>query len=435
MPKPPKSNPSYRLHKRSGQAVVTLDGRDFYLGAHGSPQSRAEYDRLIGEWLTNGRRLLTGKNGSAGLCVNELSRRYLLHAESYYRKPSGKPTSQINTLIQALRPLRTLYGKSLASDFRPLALKSVRELMVQRMDWSRDYVNRQVGRIKAMYKWGVENELVEVEVYQALATVRGLAKGRCAARETDKVKPVHQSYIDAVEPFVSRQVWAMIRLQLLTGMRPGEVIIMRSGDIDTQGEVWEYRPAEHKTEHHGHKREIKIGPEAQAIVKGYLKPELMTYLFSPAEAAAEHRQRRHDHRQTSLGCGNRPGTNRKAHPKRVPSDRYELASYRRAIIRACDQGFPPPDHLQPSVDAQGRRESKRAFEARLTDQEKTELYAWQKAHRWYPQQLRHNAGTEFRRRYGVDVTRALLGHQSPVVTEIYAEIDQAKAEEAMKKSG
>jgi hypothetical protein len=41
--------PSYRLHKPSGQAVVTLDSRDFYLGKYGSPESRAEYDRLISE--------------------------------------------------------------------------------------------------------------------------------------------------------------------------------------------------------------------------------------------------------------------------------------------------------------------------------------------------------------------------------------------------
>ena len=35
-------NPSYRLHKPSGQAVVTLNGRDYYLGKHGTAESRAE---------------------------------------------------------------------------------------------------------------------------------------------------------------------------------------------------------------------------------------------------------------------------------------------------------------------------------------------------------------------------------------------------------
>jgi len=49
--------PQYRPHKPSGQAVVTLDGRDVYLGKHGSPAGLAEYDRRVAEWLVNGRRL------------------------------------------------------------------------------------------------------------------------------------------------------------------------------------------------------------------------------------------------------------------------------------------------------------------------------------------------------------------------------------------
>ena len=34
--------PSYRLHKPTGQAVVTLSGRDIYLGKYGSIESKAE---------------------------------------------------------------------------------------------------------------------------------------------------------------------------------------------------------------------------------------------------------------------------------------------------------------------------------------------------------------------------------------------------------
>jgi hypothetical protein len=52
--RPPKI-PSYRLHKPTGQPVVRLDGRDFYLGKHGSEASQESYRRLIAEWLTNGR--------------------------------------------------------------------------------------------------------------------------------------------------------------------------------------------------------------------------------------------------------------------------------------------------------------------------------------------------------------------------------------------
>jgi hypothetical protein len=49
--------PSYRLHKPSGQAVVTLSGKDFYLGPWKSAASREAYDRLLAEWISNGRRL------------------------------------------------------------------------------------------------------------------------------------------------------------------------------------------------------------------------------------------------------------------------------------------------------------------------------------------------------------------------------------------
>lgn len=122
MPKPPYSTPCYRLHKPSGRAVVTLNGCDCYLGPHGSPQSHAEYERLMGEWFENGRRLPTGKNGPTSLSINELILRYLQYADGYYRKPSGKPTSEIVTLKQALKPLRTVYGHTRASDFGPLAL-------------------------------------------------------------------------------------------------------------------------------------------------------------------------------------------------------------------------------------------------------------------------------------------------------------------------
>lgn len=49
--------PQYRRHKASGKAVVTLGGRDFYLGTYGSAESRKAYERLLGEYLAAGRAL------------------------------------------------------------------------------------------------------------------------------------------------------------------------------------------------------------------------------------------------------------------------------------------------------------------------------------------------------------------------------------------
>src|SRR5687767_11996289 len=48
--------PSYRRHKQSGQAIVTLSRKDHLLGTYGTKESRTSYDKLISEWVANGRR-------------------------------------------------------------------------------------------------------------------------------------------------------------------------------------------------------------------------------------------------------------------------------------------------------------------------------------------------------------------------------------------
>jgi uncharacterized protein HemY len=46
---------------------------------------------------------------------------------------------------------------------------------------------------------------------------------------------------------------------------------------------------------------------------------------------------------------------------------------------------------------------------------------------WHPHQLRHSCGTRIRREHGLDVAQVLLGHRSASITEVYAEVDRAKA--------
>ncbi|MCH8840659.1 MAG: hypothetical protein IH831_08305 [Planctomycetes bacterium] len=92
MPKLSNSVPKYRKHRASGQAVVTLNGRDIYLGPHGTKASKREYDRLTSEWLANGRGLSTGQAND--LTVAELLLRYWEYPQGYYRK-NGEQTSEV----------------------------------------------------------------------------------------------------------------------------------------------------------------------------------------------------------------------------------------------------------------------------------------------------------------------------------------------------
>ena len=181
MPKLTRKFPSYRLHKPSGRAVVTIAGKVVYLGKFGSPESRAEYtQRVMAEWTdASSPRNASAPDAGPSLAVSELMVAYWRHVEAYYVK-DGMPTSEVETIRYALRPLRKLYGTTPAAEFGPAALKTVRQAMIEQ-GWCRGYINKQVIRVRRMFAWGVENELVPVAVHQALATVAGLARGRSAA--------------------------------------------------------------------------------------------------------------------------------------------------------------------------------------------------------------------------------------------------------------
>lgn len=136
MPRLPRNKlPSYRLHKARGLAVVTLGGKDFYLGAYGSKVSRLEYDRIVSEWISNGRNFATAvADNEHQITVTEVIAAYWGHAQAYYVK-DNRPTSEQWWIRLAMRPLRRLYGTIPASGFGPLALKTVRQAMIEQGAW------------------------------------------------------------------------------------------------------------------------------------------------------------------------------------------------------------------------------------------------------------------------------------------------------------
>jgi integrase len=403
--------PSYRVHKQSGQAIVTLCGKDHLLGTHGSAASREKYDRLIAEWIAGGRQSIG--HAAEPTPVSEVIAAYWEHADKYYRHPDGTPTGESDSIRKALGPLRQLYGSTAASAFGPLALKAVREEMV-RKGWCRTYVNSQIGRTRRMFKWAAENELVPPSVFHGLAAVSGLKVGRTEAPEAKPIRPVAEDRVEAVLPQLSRQVAAMVRLQLLTGMRPGEVCKMRGIDLDMTGAPWLYCPAGHKTAHHGHHRTIYFGPQAQEVLKPFLKTDVEAHLFSPADAVAEHNAARHAKRKTPMSCGNRPDIRRRSKHLQRMGFRYTVGTYDQAIMRACDRAFPPPESI-------------------LDDTVK--LAAWREEHRWHPNQLRHTAATKLRRNYGLEAAQVILGHRTLTVTQVYAEKNVDLARQVVGEAG
>ena len=416
--------PSYRRHKPTNQAVVTINGQDIYLGKWNTGASKAEYDRLIAEFLANGRRLPDSNDRT----VVELLAAYTRFARSYYVK-NGKPTRQYGLIVETARSVKRLYGRHLAKDFGPLALQSIQGQMIQ-ADLSRRTINDHVARIKRMFKWAVAQELIPATSLHALQAVPGLRKGRSEARETAPVLPVDDATVQATIPHLQAVVADMVRFQRVTGCRPQDVCNLRPLDVDMSGDVWLYRPGTHKAEHHDRERIIPIGPKGQDILRPHLLREKETHCFRPVDSEKKRRDAQHDNRKTPLSCGNRPGTNRKRKPKRTAGEQYTTESYRRAIHRACDLAFKAPEPLCRRDD-----ESVRKWQERLTDKQRAELDQWQSDHRWSPNRLRHSAGTEIRKRFGLEAAQVVLGHASANVTQVYAERDLQKAVEIMREVG
>jgi integrase len=417
--------PSYRLHKPTNQAIVVLRGRTFYLGRFGSIESHDEYNRIISEWLPANpaaQRPQLTLRAQSDLRVCELILAYFSHVESYYVK-DDKPTSQVHIVRQAIKPVRAIYGHTPAKEFGPLALKACRAKMIA-SGLSRTTINSLVTRIRQMFRWGVEQELIPASVHQALTAVPGLKKGRTSAREHPPVAPVPEARVEKTLKFLHPTLAAMVRFQELTGARPGEVISIRTCDLNTSGRIWEFVPASHKSEHHGQQRVVFIGPKAQALLKPWLKPEQEAFLFSPAEAESARKAALRAKRKSPLWPSHAAfqAEKRTPCPRRSPSDRYSVASYRRAIARACDLAFPHPVLSKIAPED-------------LTDVQRAELQAWRKVNRWHPHRLRHSAGTRIRLRFGLEAAQAVLGHSKLGTTQVYAERNFDAARDVMQAIG
>ncbi len=430
-----KLTPSYLKHKQSGRArAVWTDAlglRQYRMlpGPYGSTESRTAFAQLELE-LAASPSLTTG--GDAAVSVNELMLAFLEHADQHYRGPDGNPTDEIRHIETAIHTARELYGETPAAEFGPLRLKAVRQKFIE-LGWCRKTVNARVERIRRAFRWGVAEELVSSAVHQALVAVEGLRRGRTQARESEPVGPVDDAVVDATLAHLNRHVRGLVEFQRLVGCRPTEACTLRRCDFDMSGAVWLYKPAHHKTEWKGKNRIIAIGPKAQELLKEFFTPNLEDYLFSPARAVEEFIAERATKRKTPRYPSHTIRNTQKrvgAKRKRPPADRYNRLAYLTAITRACDRTFPPPAPLAPR-----KGESVVKWWKRLTEEERDEVRAWRREHRWHPNQLRHSHATKVRKLFSLEHAGASLGHSKMSATEVYAERDGQLAVEVAKAIG
>jgi integrase len=290
-----KRIPVYSLHKASGQAKVRIDGRDHYLGPHGSPESHARYDALVAELLE--------KRSHGGACgptktLTALLALWWAECKRRYGRRGKGPFGNAVCWRPTIRLLRESCGSEPAESLGPKRLREIIEDEAAQRDWSLRYCRDVLSRVRAIYKWACSEELIDVRSYDRLRTIE-LRHGR----QSTPLGPVDDETIERTLPLLRPRIRAMVMLQRLTGMRPSELVSMRVSEVDRAGDVWVYRPASHKTRHRGKQRKIFIGPQGQAVLAPHLL-KAMDFVFPAA------------------GRGGAP---------------YTSDSYRRAIQRTCQR--------------------------------------------------------------------------------------------------
>jgi hypothetical protein len=183
--------PKYRHHKGTGQALVQIKGHRHYLGKWNTQASKERYAAFVAELAVSPAVVVVPSAKAAAITVVELVAAYLDFAQGYYQK-NGQPTRTLDGIKRAIRVTKDAYGREPVADFTPLQLLAI-QTQLATATHTRSYVNKQVGIICRMFKWGVSRGLVPPHVHTALSTVEGLRMGRTIAKEPKRILPVEDT--------------------------------------------------------------------------------------------------------------------------------------------------------------------------------------------------------------------------------------------------
>jgi integrase len=423
-------------HKRAGLAYVTLGGRQRYLGRwdpitdRPTKAAQSKFHKLMGEHLA-----AAGAGDGTEHCetIAEMCAAFVAFAHAKYNG-----SSQMDLVRSAIQCLLVGYAADPPGAFNTLQLLACRQRLLGR-DLNRHVINRTIRQIKRIFRWAGTYQRIDPMISHRLECVEGLSWGE-GGRESVERMPALWPQVQAVEDLVARQVWAMIQLQWVTGMRSQNVCEISTGRIEMgDKDVWFYTPVSDKARRRrkrGEKLVIALGPRAQEILGPWLRFDVNEFLFSPAEAEAEHRDRRRAHRKTPLWPSHlaRYGRQRRRRSLQAPGDCYTSGTYRRAIRRACEQLYPLPATL-----ARRKGEKPTAWRTRLAGSEAgaEDLDAFIQRFWWTPHQLRHafatRAGDVFDGE--LDTVAAALGHKHVDTTLLYAHLNKNKAAKVARRIG
>lgn len=193
----PKAKAPARRYHISGQSVVNIDGRDYYLGRHDSPESIARYAVLIGIYQKHDLQMpddfdvksidelvgmlvgriasetVVSQQANLPILVKHLTSLYREHVNGkYHNSPQDRQRHErICDILDAL------FGDLPANEFGPLKLNQIRDVFIKRglrpntddgdkrmkKLPSRRYVNWLVQKVVKVFVHALSKELISPE--------------------------------------------------------------------------------------------------------------------------------------------------------------------------------------------------------------------------------------------------------------------------------
>lgn len=397
MPRPHSTIPPY-LHHASGQArtrVRLADGRtrDLYLGRYDSPESREEYRRVVALVAQNGG--VYPAAATAGVTLAEALVGYVREADGFYRDADGNPTRGLEDVRRFARLLRVHADVTIpAVEFTPARLKGVQQGLAAK--YVRIQVNKFMVQARRFARWSFLEDLIPLELCEKLRAVPGLRAGRAGVKEGKRRRAADPAAVEKVLPALPPALAAAVRVMRWSGARPSEILNMRAGELETAGDVWRFRPPQHKGAWRNRERLIFIGPEAAGVLRPLLEglgPD--DFVFSPRRAESARNAERAAARVTPRWPSHTNRNELKRKGSRAGAV-YTVNSAGQALKRACEKAGVTPFTLY---------------------------------------ELRHLRASELVELGGVELARAALGHSHAAMTGHYARAADAGLGERAARIG
>ena len=403
--------PSIKTRKTASGAVVTyayFDGRQVSFGPAG-PDAQLAFDEHVTRWLANGRSLSDPAHEDASrdpsdLTVADVVALYLEHAEREYDQ------RELNQCLQAFRPLLALFRTLPAVQFTAARLTELQHYLAntefhrsRKNEPPRSYrlaratVSTRIGYIRRCWRWAETEGLAPEGRWSSLSTVAAVRPGRTKAKEPKPVGAVEWARVEPVLEHLTPTLADVVRVLWHTGARPAEILSMTGRQLDRSGELWIYRPTQHKGRWRGRERVIPLSKAAQDVVSPRLHLDPDRAVFSPRDALREIRDRKRQPRKTPMTPSQRRRDEANAAKAPPVGEFYASNELAKAVRRAC---------LAADVEP------------------------------WTPYDLRRAAAVRLFEAGDAEGARALLGHTALAMSRHYAQkAEQQLAVDAVRRLG